>query len=384
VGQYTFWKESYVTYFPPLGWYVASSVYKDDIEEPARRIIRWEAAVGAVVLLISILLALLLVRRMTIRLQLLTSYAQELSSSDFSLADDIQPRMKEISRTSQDEVGKLAKAFAFMIQALVDHIRRLKETTALKEKIESELRIAHNIQMSMVPHPPELKGDGFELYAALEPAKEVGGDLYDFFQVDEDHLGLIIGDVSDKGVPAALFMSKSKTLLRLLATATDDGLRPSSLLTRANKELCFENELTMFVTLFYGILDLKTGELRYASAGHNPPLVVADGGVARLPVEPGLPLGAMDDVEFVESRRDFKPGELLLLYTDGVSEALDASGQFFTEARLAGLLDQYTESCATAEDVIRHVVSAVKDYSTGAIQSDDITLLCVKYLGTET
>ncbi len=384
VGQYKFWKESYVTHFAPLGWYVASSVYKDDIEEPARRIIRWQAVVGAVVLVISILLALLLVRRMTIRLQQLTSYAQELSSSDFAMADDIEPRMKEISLKSQDEVGRLAKAFGYMIQALVDHIRRLKETTALKEKIESELRIAHKIQMSMVPHPPELKGDGFELCAALEPAKEVGGDLYDFFQIDDDHLGLIIGDVSDKGVPAALFMSKAKTLLRLLATATADSLKPAILLARANNELCYENELTMFVTLIYGILNVKTGELTYASAGHNPPFIVTKDGVVTLDVVPGLPLGAMEDVSYAESRRDFKAGEILLLYTDGVSEALNVAGQLFSDARLAETLDQYAGRAATTEEVIRGVVGAVKEYSAGAIQSDDITLLCVKYLGAGT
>ena len=169
---------------------------------------------------------------------------------------------------SKDEVGRLADSFSHMKNSLKQYIKELTETTAAKERIESELKVAHDIQMSLLPKLfPERKE--FDIYATLEPAREVGGDLYDFSLLEEDRLFFLVGDVSGKGVPAALFMAVAKTLLNRLAERCTD---PSLVLTQVNKELCRENESSMFVTLFCGLLDFKTGDLLFSNAGHNPPL----------------------------------------------------------------------------------------------------------------
>jgi sigma-B regulation protein RsbU (phosphoserine phosphatase) len=380
--QLRFWKESYVTRFTPLGWYIASSIYKDELEEPANRIIRGQVVVSGLILVLSILAAVLMVRKMTNDLKRLTAHAQQLSSSEFALLDQVALGIMEIALKSRDEIGRLARAFAYMIQSLISHIKTLKETTAIKEKMESELRIAHDIQMSMVPHPPELQGKRFEVFAALEPARQVGGDFYDFFLLDDRYLCLIIGDVSDKGVPAALFMSKSKTVLRLFSTTMKESAGPAEVLRRANAELCEENDLCMFVTLFYSVMDLETGRFNYGSAGHNPPCLITRDGKARfLEASPGTPLGAMEGVSFAEQGIIIEPGDSIVLYTDGVTEATNGGGAFFSDERLLRTLSGNDH--LSARDLTSSLLKAVKDHVAGAPQSDDITILCFEYKADE-
>ena len=288
---------------------------------------------------------------------------------------DIQiPEMR-----SRDEVGQLSRAFENMRRALKEYIQHLKETTAAKEKIEGELKIAHRIQMSFLPQQVQLEPprEEFELSATIEPAREVGGDLYDFFLMDGEHLFFAIGDVSDKGVPAALFMAVTKTLIKGMAEA---GRTPSDILERVNAELSRDNASMMFVTLCCGILNLKTGDLQYSNAGHNPPLIFSPGRVLEwLPLPPGLVLGAAEEVQYETRSMRLPPGAMLLLYTDGVTEAMDKDHHLYGENRLMQMAADSTRH--RPERLIERIVNDVHRHAGDAAQSDDITLLAVAYHG---
>jgi len=379
VNDYRFLKESYVDYFSPLGWYIASSVYQDEMDAPAKKIIRWQTLFYMIILAASILLALLLVQRITLHLKMLTSYAQQLSSSDFSMFNEIGVRIKGLAGRSKDEIARLADSFGYMITSLVNQIERLKETTAAKEKVESELKIARTIQMSMVPHPPEIVRKDCELYAILEPAQDIGGDFYDFFFIDNTHICLVIGDVADKGIPAALFMARSKTVIRLLSTTMSADVSPVAIIKRANEELCQENDECMFVTLFYAVVDLNTGEMKYVNAGHNPPIIITkDGSTEPLPVFPCRPLGIRSEVIFQEQKKTLTASDIIFLYTDGVTEAMDASGNMFSVEKLLSVLHE-TQS-ASPKEIAQYILKVIKDHETGVMQSDDITILSFKFM----
>jgi sigma-B regulation protein RsbU (phosphoserine phosphatase) len=280
----------------------------------------------------------------------------------------------------RDEVGQLSQSVDEMRLALKEYISHLTETTKARERIESELKIARSIQMNFLPKrfPPFPERREFDIFAVLEPAKQVGGDLYDFFFLDEDHLFFSIGDVSDKGVPAALFMAVTKTLMKGIAEQNRD---PAEVLDRVNGELCHGNESSMFVTLFCAVLDLRSGRLCYSNAGHNPPLVLhRDGSQQWLALPPGLVLGGMEEAVYQSRELVMAPGDKLLLYTDGVTEAMNPEGAFYSEARL---LAQAQEGVAdSAESLVARVMASVRRFSAGAAQSDDITLLALSYKGT--
>jgi sigma-B regulation protein RsbU (phosphoserine phosphatase) len=283
------------------------------------------------------------------------------------------------SAKSDDEVGELATSFENMRMALKEYISTLKETTAAKERMESELKIARIIQMSFLPKrfPPFPEKDEFEIYATLEPALEVGGDLYDFFLVDENHLFFSIGDVSDKGVPAALFMAVTKTLMKGIAS---QGLAPSEVLGRVNIELCRENETMMFCTVFCGLLNIKTGELLYANAGHNPPLIVRSGREPELLTQAkGVMMGIREDTTYNMGKYAMERGDTLILYTDGVTEAMDRDKYLFATDRLLTIAIQNKD--LPLEDLASHIIKSVKDFAGGEPQSDDITILAVRFTG---
>ncbi len=248
-----------------------------------------------------------------------------------------------------------------------------------QERVAGELQAAHDIQMSMLPtnfqsQPPATT---YNLFAMLTPAKEVGGDLYQFFPLDADHLLLMVGDVSDKGVPAALFMSMTQTLIKGFSAIEQ---QPDRLLQRVNDVIVEENEKLMFVTVFCGILSLRTGELRYSNAGHNPPLILRrDGATEWLPMPPGLVLGVLSGTPYATMTARLHPGDTLLAYTDGVTEAKNRESALFGDARL--------QACVTGrqgDDVralLEGVRNAVADFVQTAPQSDDITLLGLQYQG---
>ncbi|EMG38011.1 serine phosphatase RsbU, regulator of sigma subunit [Desulfocurvibacter africanus PCS] len=281
----------------------------------------------------------------------------------------------------KDEIGELRNSFESMRQALKEHIATLVETTAAKERLDSELKIARTIQMSFLPKrfPPFPDRNEFSIFAFLEPAKEVGGDLYDFFLRDENHLFFVIGDVSDKGVPAALFMAVTKTLIKGVA---EGGTEPSDILEKVNLELCRDNESMMFVTVICGSLNLASGELLLANAGHGSPLRLRQGAVERLPLPQGLVLGVMEDARYTTQRTKLQPGDMLVLYTDGVTEAMDGTNTLYSEERLEKTL--LAHGSDGSEQLVRAVLADVRAHTTGEPQSDDITLLALEYRGKRT
>ncbi|MDZ4185789.1 MAG: SpoIIE family protein phosphatase [Desulfuromonadales bacterium] len=279
----------------------------------------------------------------------------------------------------RDEVGELSRSFDHMKVALKEYIAHLAETTAAKERYESELKIARTIQMSFLPKrfPPFPEKGEFDIYATLVPAKEVGGDLYDFFLLDDEHLFFSIGDVSGKGVPAALFMAAAKTLMKGTAAA---NLTLAEVLARVNQELCLENDSMMFVTVFCGLLNIRTGELSYSNAGHLPPLLLRPGHTPEwLPLPEGFFLGIMEEATYQTRSIVLTPGDRLVLYTDGVTEAMNDGKDFYTEERLRRLTREMGK--AAPEAMVGEILRAVRAFAGDEPQSDDITLLALAFRG---
>ncbi|BAQ64634.1 SpoIIE family protein phosphatase [Geminocystis sp. NIES-3709] len=276
----------------------------------------------------------------------------------------------------RDEVGRLTKAFHHMLLALKTYIQELQETTAAKQKMESELSIAAQIQRSMIPSIKVIDGSNldYEISALFQPARLVGGDLYDFFSLGDDRLCIIIGDVADKGVPAALLMARTVTLIRTVTKMTDI---PQKILQAVNHELCIDNEECLFVTLFCAVLDLKTGILNYASGGHDTPLLLREGKVNFLELETGPPLGIEEDAFYPEHRYLLKPHDLIVLYTDGITEAMNIEGEFFSSERLIDLLRN--NSFYNPARVIYAIEYYHQQFIKEAPQSDDLTLLVLQY-----
>jgi phosphoserine phosphatase RsbU/P len=242
--------------------------------------------------------------------------------------------------------------------------------------VQKELSIAHKIQQSILPRAFPGRPD-VELASEMTPAKEVGGDFYDWFFLDEQRLALVIGDVSGKGVPAAIYMALSRTLLKATAVS---GLAPDACLDRVNRVLCAESGTGLFVTVFYGILDTKTGELAYAIGGHPPPYVIAPGKPAReLPGCDSPIVGMIAKATFNAGRITLAPGEGLFLFSDGVTEAMNEADEQLGDARLAALLSRL--GGAPLPDLVAAVVDEVKVFAGNAPQSDDLTVLAARYLG---
>ena len=248
-----------------------------------------------------------------------------------------------------------------------------------KERMEGELNVAADIQMSMLPleFPAFPDRQEFSVHAMLEPAREVGGDFYDFFLIDEDHLCFCIADVSDKGVPAALFMAVTKTLIKSHAAA---NLSPASILTAVNAELAEHNESSMFVTIFLCVLNIQTGKLTYSNAGHNPPYIkISSNGLITLDQRHGPVAGAIDGVDYGEDDRQLDPGDYVILFTDGVTEAMDSSHELYSEEALESLLEETTLD--SSEQATGLIFESVRDHAGSAEQSDDITVLTLEFVG---
>ncbi len=276
-----------------------------------------------------------------------------------------------------DEVGQLADAFGHMTQSLKAYIQNLTETTAAKERIESELKIAHDIQQGILPKifPPYPEKKELDIYATLQPAKEVGGDFYDFYLIDDRLLCFTIGDVSGKGVPASLLMAVTTTLLKAKASAE---VAPDQVLTKVNKDLCEENQANMFVTAFFGMLDIRSGELRCCNAGHNLPYLLSpENGLVRFEKTKTLVLGISKNFAYTTLQSIVKPGECIFLYTDGVTEAMNIYSQLFDEDRLEELLRRHAN--LPAKELIETIAQSVHSFEAGAPQADDITMVAIRW-----
>ncbi|MCL2111972.1 MAG: SpoIIE family protein phosphatase [Clostridiales bacterium] len=275
-----------------------------------------------------------------------------------------------------DEIQALSEAFGKMACDLAEYIDNLQTVTAERERIGAELDVATKIQASMLPciFPAYPERDEFDIYADMIPAKEVGGDFYDFFLIDDNTLAVVIADVSGKGVPAALFMVIAKTLLKNNAQA---GKSPKEVFDTVNNMLCENNEANMFVTAFMGYLDIASGKLSYVSAGHEPPLIMPAGGdYDWLPVTPALVLAGMDDVQYTQGEVMLQPGDVLFLYTDGVTEAMNTERKQFTSRRLLDAANKHKDR--PPKELLAAIKQEIDLFAEGAEQFDDITMLALK------
>lgn len=360
-------------YYAPVastGWTLAVVFPEVELFAEVRSLTIRIALMGMAGILLLAAAVALIARSITAPLHALADATEAVAAGNF---DAELPPIR-----SQDEVGKLTQAFVAMNSALKEYIRDLTETTAAKERIQSELKVATDIQTSLLPRIfPAFPGrPEFDIYASMDPAKEVGGDFYDFFFIDQNNLCFLIADVAGKGVPAALYMMVAKTLLK------SEGQRlgePDQILSYVNNVLAADNDSCMFATVFCAILDIRTGEVRYANAGHNPPLVVDSSGIHYLNLKPGFVLGPMTDMEYVAERLTLIPGDTLFLYTDGVTEATNWEDDLYGEPELLQALQRAPKEDLAA--MVHYIRAEVTRHANGAPQSDDVTMVAVKFRG---
>ena len=365
--------ERFITIFNPIpntpGWSFGIAMLHSEYMERPEKLISYIAWQMAAMLLAMLLVIALLSRKISAPVLLLKEGVAVASTGNLDHRLDIR---------TGDEIQELADAFNRMTGDLKEHITRLTETTAAKERIQSELKIATDIQASLLPRifPAFPERPEFDIFASMDPAKEVGGDFYDFFFIDETNLCFLIADVSDKGVPAALYMMVAKTLLK------SEGQRlgePDRILATVNNILAEGNDSCMFATVFCAILNTENGEVRFANAGHNPPLLMNAQGVDYLAMKSGFVLGPMEDTVFETERIIMQPGDTLFLYTDGVTEAENPQKELYTDAQLLSSLKQKQgEPLASILQLIR---AEVVQHANGAAQSDDVTMVAITYQG---
>lgn len=360
----------YYAPIPSTGWTLAVVFPEAEMYAGERSLsmtLTYIALGGIVVLTVTVFL---IARSITAPLCVLAKATKEIAAGNF---DAELPPVR-----SHDEVGMLTTAFAAMNRALKEYIRNLTETTAAKERIQSELKVATEIQANLLPRlfPPFPDRPEFDIYAAMDPAKEVGGDFYDFFFIDTTHLCFLIADVADKGVPAALYMMVAKTLLKAEGQRLGE---PAQILASVNDILASDNDSCMFTTVFCAILNTGSGEVCFANAGHNPPVVITEGRTRYLTVQSGIVLGPMPDAVYATERMVMQPGDILFLYTDGITEAKNPDEELYGEARLLAGLQQRCHDNPTG--LIHGIRADVTRYANGAPQSDDVTMVAVQYRG---
>lgn len=346
-------------------WTSAVVISQTQLDREIARLIQLQALAGGGGLILLVLAVGWLAGSITRPISALSEVAPRIAAGDL---DALLPVPK-----GRDEIARLTAIFAAMRDRLKGYIADLEETTAARERINGELRIAHDIQMDLVPKtfPAFPTRNDMDLYAIIQPAREVGGDFYDFMFIDEDHLFLAIADVSGKGVPAALFMAVARSLLRAEAKFERD---PGKMLERLNDTLAEHNDACMFVTLFCALVCLSDGTITYANAGHNPPLWLrADGGIDWLAQPTGVAAGPIAGLHYDTGQIQLAAGESLLLYTDGVNEATNADNQLFGNARLLAHLraGQGLGCSATLKALLADILAFTGD----AEQFDDITMM---------
>ena len=260
----------------------------------------------------------------------------------------------------------------------VQFIRRSMSEHDQLISIQQDLNTARNIQQAILPKqfPPFPEISSFDIYASMVAANEVGGDFFDFFLIDAHRLGFVVADVSGKGVPAAIYMAISRTLIRAVGV---NGVSAVECMERVNNLLCKESISSMFITVFYGIMNIADGTLEYVNAGHNPPYLITSSGVKELEKTAGLALGVMEDFSYTSNTIRLQPGEKVFLFTDGVNESFNAGGEMFGDSNLVGFLSQHGGSWI--QDIVRGTFDKVHDFSDGYPQSDDITVMAIAYNG---
>ena len=356
-------------FFEPVketGWSVAIVCPERDIFGAFNRLRRIVLAIVVLGLLILLFSCRRIISRELHPLKALARQADQISTGHF---DETLPTTDRM-----DEIGQLTNSFNNMQHSLVDYIDELTRSTANRERIEGELRIARGIQLAMLPNvfPPFPERDDIDLYASMTPAKEVGGDLYDYF-ILKDKLYFCIGDVSGKGIPGSLLMAVTRNLFRVVA---QPGLSPERIARQINETVAQDNEQMMFMTILIGRIDLQTGRMDYCNCGHNPPVLFGNGTARFLPVKPNTPMGVDPDWSFEGECIDDVRGQAFLFYTDGLNEAENAAHEQFGNDRMLSVLD--AGPFVDAQEAIGRMSSAVDAFVDGAESSDDLTMLCLK------
>ena len=339
--------------------------------------------ISKIILTLIILVVLVVVGQSLFLHRTLLQPLKQISDEALRFSKEGEKTEKKLRDTirNQDEIGHLAGSIDRMEEQIQNYVESITQITAEKERINTELTLATKIQADMLPHVfpafPERKE--FELFANMDPAKEVGGDFFDFFLVDDDHLCITIADVSGKGIPAALFMMASKILLKNNAMT---GKGPAEILTDVNAAICANNREQMFVTIWLGILEISTGRLTAANAGHEYPVLMRAGKDFELYRDKhGFVIGGMEGAEYSQYELQLNPGDKLFLYTDGVTEATDANKELFGSGRMIAVLNERKDTSPT--QMLEGVRRAVDDFVKEAEQFDDLTMLCLAYKGPD-
>lgn len=365
---------SFVSINEVQGIYIVGVYPVSEAEAGMEAVLKSLLLLGVIILAILFVVMFILIRNIIVRnMTRINSSLQKITAGDLEEKVDVRGTY-EFHLLSSD------------INKTVDRLKGYIEEA--EKRIDEDLQNAKTIQNAVLPNvfPPFPERREFEIYASMTAAKEVGGDFYDFFMLPEDKLGFLIADVSGKSIPGAMFMMRSKSVIRNLA---ESGLSPTEVFDIANEKLCQGNDSEMFVTAWMGYLDLKTGNVQVVNAGHNKPLLIRNGRAKYVNGRTELMLGGMEDTVYSQQKIALQPGDLLYLYTDGVTEAMDPELQQYGEQRLRQLLtfgDHAPEAdaeCGMTNAVCRLVAEDVNQFVRGAEQSDDITMLCVRYLGNE-
>ena len=371
----------YFAYTPieSTGWKFCVRIPESIILDPVRSVQR--NVIFTILLFLAAFLIIILIvaifsrkfsKKLTDPIIALTHDVKEISGGNFDYRAKIH---------DNDEIGDLAKGFNYMALSLKEYIRDLAAVTAEKERIGAELNVATQIQADMLPRifPPFPDRKEFEIYATMTPAKEVGGDFYDFFLINHNHLGLVMADVSGKGVPAALFMVIAKTLIKNRALM---GGTPAEILHDVNNQLCEGNEAELFVTVWLGILEISTGKVISANAGHEYPAIKrADGKFELLKSKHSPAVATMEGMKFREVEFTLNRGDILYIYTDGVAEATNAYEELYGTDRMIDALNKKAD--APIDEILAEVKKDVDDFTGDAPQFDDITMLGLRYFGQE-
>jgi phosphoserine phosphatase RsbU/P len=359
-------------FYAPLksnGWSIGVVIPSDELFADLYSLNRKLLILGSIGIILLLILIIFISLRLTKPITKLAKITQTIGAGNFNANTKVSHGGKEIVQ--------LGNSINQMQLELKNYIKNLKEATAAKEKIESELKIAHDIQQGIIPKifPPFPEREDIDLYAVLNPARDVGGDLYDFFFIDDYKICFAIGDVSGKGVPASLFMAITRTLLRSKATKNSSAKK---IVNEMNIELCQGNENSMFVTFFLCIMDTKTGIVEFCNAGHNYPYIIRkDNKIECLEETHGIPIGIFEDINYKSGTFQLLKNESLVLYTDGITEAMNIENNLYGDERLINLL--YKSKDHHPDIITKTIVNDVNKFVGEAEQSDDITILLLTY-----
>lgn len=374
--EYGYLASAYVPILNSAGEPVALSgvdISMEQINHDIYRFVLTAVSIAGLAMFISIVTYYYYIRRIVIRpAKVLHDAASVLIKNNMEDLEHFS-----ISLKTGDEFEELADAFQFMTVELSEYIKNLTAVTAERERIGAELDVATQIQFSMLPciFPAFPDRKEFDIYATMNPAKEVGGDFYDFFMVDERHLAIVMADVSGKGVPAALFMVIGKTLIK---DHTQPGRDLGEVFTEVNNLLCESNSEGLFITAFEGVLDLVTGEFRFVNAGHEIPFICKNGGVYEpYKIRAGFVLAGMEGICYRAGTMQLEPGDKIFQYTDGITEAMNTGNELYGMKRLEAVLGKYADK--PPMELLSGVKADIDLFVEDAVQFDDITMLCLEY-----